>query len=108
MAERSGGDPPRSKHPLVELGGRSNTKTAEIPLVFTPTWWIPRVPHPRKHYTQTATKSLLPLLAGAVLAEGAEGAEGAAPGLGDAASRALFAGAQALTINYYLFATTYY
>ena len=48
-------------------------------------------------------KSLLPLLA--VLAEGAEGA---APGLGDAASRALFAGAQARTTNYYLLATTYY
>ena len=98
MAERSGGDPPeRQRTP------RSNTKTAEIPLVYTANWWIPGVPYPAKHYTRTATKSLLPLLA--VLAEGAEGA---APGLGDAASRALFAGAQALTTNYYILATTYY
>ena len=105
MAERSGGDPPeRQRTPR-----RSNTRATEIPLTYTANWWIPGIPYPAKHNTRTATKSLLPLLA--VLAEGAEGAAPngeVASGLGDAASRALFAGAQALTTNYYPLATTNY
>ena len=81
----------------------------EIPLTYTANWWTPGIPYPARRQTATAQKSLLPLLA--VLAEAAEGAAPngeVASGLGDAASRALFAGAQALTTNYYLLATTYY